>query len=81
LAALSYFLGDARAAAVIAAIVLLSVSLAFLQEHRSNHAAARLRAMVRTTATVVRRQATNRHSKFPSKSWFPEISFAYPPGT
>jgi Mg2+-importing ATPase len=54
LAALSYFLGDVRAAAVIVVIVLLSVSLAFLQEHRSNHAAARLRAMVRTTATVVR---------------------------
>ena len=57
LAAISYFLGDQRAAAVIAAMVLLSVSLAFLQEHRSNDAAAKLRAMVRTTATVVRRRA------------------------
>ena len=55
LAALSYFLGDRRAAAVIAAMVLLSISLAFLQEHRSNNAAARLREMVRTTATVLRR--------------------------
>src|SRR5215469_4467988 len=55
LAAVSYFLGDERAAAVIAVMVLLSVSLAFAQEHRSNHAAERLRAMVRTTATVVRR--------------------------
>ena len=55
LAAVSYFLGDKRAAAVIAVMVLLSVSLAFLQEHRSNNAAAKLRAMVRTTATVLRR--------------------------
>jgi Mg2+-importing ATPase len=57
LAAVSYFLGDQRAAAVIAAMVLLSVSLAFVQEHRSNNAAARLRAMVRTTATVLRRHS------------------------
>jgi P-type Mg2+ transporter len=56
LAAASYFLGDKRAAGVIAGMVLLSVSLAFVQEHRSNNAAARLRAMVRTTATVLRRQ-------------------------
>ena len=55
LAAISYFLGDQRAAAVIAVMVLLSVSLAFLQEHRSNDAAAKLRAMVRTTAAVLRR--------------------------
>ena len=54
-AAVSYFLGDRRAAAVIAVMVVLSVSLAFAQEHRSNNAAARLRAMVRTTATVLRR--------------------------
>jgi hypothetical protein len=56
LAAVSYFLGDTRAAAVIAGMVVLSVSLAFAQEHRSNNAAARLRAMVRTTATVLRRR-------------------------
>ena len=56
LAALSYFLGDQRAAAVIAVMVLLSVLLAFVQEHRSNNAAAQLRAMVRTTATVLRRR-------------------------
>ena len=55
LAAVSFFLGDQRAAAVIAVMVLLSVTLAFVQEHRSNDAAARLRAMVRTTATALRR--------------------------
>jgi Mg2+-importing ATPase len=57
LAAVSFSLGDRRAAAVITVMVLLSVSLAFVQEHRSNNAAARLRAMVRTTATVLRRRA------------------------
>src|SRR5581483_3612823 len=57
LAVVSYFLGDLRAAIVIVAIVLLAVTTAFLQEHRSNEAAARLRAMVKTTASVRRRSA------------------------
>jgi Mg2+-importing ATPase len=35
-------------------MVVLSVTLGFIQEHRSNRAALRLRAMVRTTATVRR---------------------------
>ena len=72
------FLGDRRAAAVIAVMVVLSVSLAFVQEHRSNNAAARLRAMVRTTATVLRRgadaEAELRASKSRSKSSYPEMS-------
>ena len=55
LAAVSYFLGDVRAAIVIALIVLLAIATAFVQEHRSNEAAARLRAMVKTTASVRRR--------------------------
>jgi Mg2+-importing ATPase len=54
LATVSYFLGDIRAAVVIATMVLLAISTAFLQEHRSNEAAARLRAMVHTTASVRR---------------------------
>jgi Mg2+-importing ATPase len=56
LAAVSYFLGDKRAAAVIAVMVLLSVSLAFVQEHRSNNAAATLRAMVLARTTDMRRR-------------------------
>lgn len=55
LASASYFLGDPRAAIMIAVMVILSVSLGFLQEHRSNKAADALRLMVRTTATVRRR--------------------------
>jgi len=54
LAGVSYFLGDIRAAIVIALMVLLAIGTAFLQEHRSNEAAARLRAMVKTTASVRR---------------------------
>ena len=54
LAGFSYFLGDTRAAIVIALMVLLAIGTAFFQEHRSNEAAARLRAMVKTTASVRR---------------------------
>lgn len=54
LAVVSYCLGDMRAAVVIVIMVFLSVLTAFIQEHRSNEAAARLRAMVKTTASVRR---------------------------
>jgi Mg2+-importing ATPase len=47
--------GDPRAGTMISVMVLLSVSLSFLQEYRSNQAAEKLRAMVSTTATVLRR--------------------------
>ena len=57
LAIVSAFIGDQRAAVVIILMILLSVTLGFIQEHRSNEAAAKLRAMVRTTATV-RRQGS-----------------------
>ncbi len=54
LAGISLVIGDRQAATIIAMMVVLSVSLGFLQEHRSNRAAQRLRAMVRTTAAVRR---------------------------
>ena len=57
LATVSYFLGDIRAAIVIAIMVVLAITTAFIQEHRSNDAAAKLRAMVKTTASVKRRGA------------------------
>ena len=41
LAVVSYFLGDARAAVVISTMVVLSIVTAFIQEHRSNEAAAK----------------------------------------
>ena len=63
LAAASYFVGDQRAAFVIAVMVLLSVSLGFFQEHRSTKAADALRRMVQTKATVRRQngEATQEH--------------------
>jgi Mg2+-importing ATPase len=54
LATLSYILGEVRSAVVIAAMVVLAIMTAFIQEHRSNKAAAQLRAMVHTTASVRR---------------------------
>ena len=54
LAIASYFLGDQRAAIVIAVMVVLSISLSFIQEHRSNNAAEKLQRMVSITATVRR---------------------------
>ena len=54
LAAISWALSDIRAAIVISAMVVLSVTLAFVQEHRSNQAAAELQAMVQTHASVRR---------------------------
>jgi Mg2+-importing ATPase len=65
LAVVSYFLGDVRAAIVIATMVILSIVTAFIQEHRSNQAAAKLRALVKTTASVKRRglSAATRASK------------------
>jgi P-type Mg2+ transporter len=63
LAVVSYFLGDARAAVVISTMVILSIVTAFIQEHRSNQAAAKLRALVKTTASVKRRGGEARASK------------------
>jgi P-type Mg2+ transporter len=63
LALVSYFLGDVRAAIVIVLMVLLAITTAFIQEHRSNEAAAQLRAMVKTTASV-RRPGVRGHADF-----------------
>jgi Mg2+-importing ATPase len=56
LATASYAMSDHRVAIVIAVMVALSITLGFLQEHRSNKAADALRRMVLTTATVRRKQ-------------------------
>src|SRR2546425_624383 len=55
LAVVSYATEDMKATVVIASMVLLSTLLRFVQEGRSNRAAARLKAMVSSTATVLRR--------------------------
>ncbi|HZZ78404.1 MAG TPA: magnesium-translocating P-type ATPase, partial [Gemmataceae bacterium] len=55
LATVSYFLmDDTRAASVMLGMVVLGVSLRFYQEARADTAAAKLKEMIRVTATVVR---------------------------
>ena len=54
LGVLSYLTGDSRATVVIFVMVLLGVVLRFYQELRADNAAEKLKAMVNTTATVVR---------------------------
>ena len=54
LSAISFATGDARAGTVMAAMVVLSVTLRFIQEARADAAAAKLKAMIHVTATVLR---------------------------
>jgi Mg2+-importing ATPase len=54
LAAVSFLTGDVRAGVVMLVMVVLGVALRFIQESRADTAAARLKAMIRVTATVVR---------------------------
>ena len=55
LAVVNYVTGQINGAIVIAAMVVLSALLSFVQEFRSSKAALQLRAMVSTTATVLRK--------------------------
>jgi len=48
------FTADIRTAVVISLMVLLGVTLRFVQEFRADTAAAKLKAMIRVTATVIR---------------------------
>ena len=50
----SLLMGDVRAATVVGAMVLLSVVLAYVQEHRSSKAVEKLNAMVQTNSLVTR---------------------------
>ncbi len=54
LATLSYVTGDFRAGTVMLLMVVLGVSLRLVQETRADKAAAKLKAMISVTATVVR---------------------------
>jgi Mg2+-importing ATPase len=54
LSTISYATGDARAGTVMAVMVVIGVSLRFMQEARADAAAARLKAMIHVTATVLR---------------------------
>jgi Mg2+-importing ATPase len=55
LAGLSFYTEDVKATIVIGSMVLLSTLIRFVQESRSNKAAEKLKEMVSTTATVLRR--------------------------
>lgn len=54
LGALSFFTDDIQGTIVVSVMVLLSATIRFLQEFRSQKAADKLKAMVRTTASVFR---------------------------
>jgi Mg2+-importing ATPase len=54
LASVSVLTGNAQSAIIIVLMMALSIILGFVQERRSGKAAAALRALVHTTATVVR---------------------------
>lgn len=52
----SYFLGDANATLVILTMVAISVIMRFIQEYRSSRVSEKLKSMVSTTATVIRKE-------------------------
>ena len=58
LATVSFLTGEIKGAVVIAIMVLLSGLLSFIQEFRSSKAAEKLRQMVSTTASVLRKDVT-----------------------
>ncbi len=63
LAAVSLFIGDFKAAVVISTMVLLSIILTTFQEYRSSKAVEKLRLMVKTTATVIRKNEVEQNSE------------------
>lgn len=54
LATVSLLTGDMKAAIVMSAMVVLGVALRFIQESKADAAAAKLKAMISVTATVIR---------------------------
>src|SRR5204863_8858676 len=54
LAVVSFATGDVRAGTVMLLMVVLGLSLRFIQETKADSAAAKLKAMISVTATVVR---------------------------
>ena len=54
LSSISFATGDPRAGSVMAGMIVLSVTLRFLQEARAGAAAAKLKAMIHVTANVLR---------------------------
>jgi Mg2+-importing ATPase len=74
LTAVSLVTGDDRGVAVLSIMIGVSVLLRFWQEFRSTRAAEQLKAMVRTTATVLRREdadAVPRRREIPIRELVP----------
>jgi Mg2+-importing ATPase len=71
LASLSTLMGDREAAVLISVMVVLSVSLSLLQERKSDAAAKKLRAMVHTTASVLRAGETTQPREIPLEDLVP----------
>lgn len=68
LATISYFTGDLRGAIVMVAMLSLGVVLKFIQEVKADNSAEQLKAMVSTTATVIR---DNERKEIPLKNLVP----------
>jgi Mg2+-importing ATPase len=73
LAVVAQLTGEARGAIVIMAMVIVSVLVSWFQETRSSRAAARLRAMVHTTAAVMRRDRRRDGEQPPENGKMAEI--------
>ncbi len=71
LAAISTLMGDHEAAALIAVMVVLSLSLSIAQERKSDAAAGKLRAMVHTTAAVLRADGKGQPREIPIEELVP----------
>ena len=69
LATVSYATGDLRAGSVMLLMVILGLSLRFVQETRADAAAAKLKAMISVTATVVRNGAAREIPIEPACPW------------
>ena len=76
LAVINLFTGAAGGAIVIAVMVVLSSLLSFVQEYRSDKAAEKLRSMVSTTVTVLRKEAPEAMRK--SRNTAPDVPLATP---
>ena len=79
LAVVSYLTEDAKATIVIGTMVMLSTIIRFVQEGRSNRSAARLKAMVSNTATVIRRDIGTEAAEIAEKYFKASLHTRRPP--
>jgi len=71
LAGLFWFLGDMRAAVIIGAMVVLAITTALIQEHRSNNVATELRSLVKKAANPS-------YSAVSAKNAMTRVRYRYP---